>query len=35
MRWLPVAFLTNSALKVTHGGIEPTTMALFKLHLSN
>ena len=28
IRWLPVAFLTNGVLRVTHGGIELTTPVL-------
>ena len=26
MRWFPFAFLSNGVLKVTHGGIELTTL---------
>ena len=34
IRWIPVAFLTNGVLKVTHGGIELTTPVL-RVHMLN
>ena len=35
MKWLPVAFLANGVLKVSHGGIELTSTVVLRVRMLN